>query len=777
MLLALGPAFWAGCFGARFFQVGPWPWLLAAAGIGLFFLARRRGRRGFVGAMLTAAALGLLWTAPRLVPATPAPGVYGEIRGYVYGEPRLRADRRETFVLGDVTLDGVPWEGKAYCSLHYETETPPELFDGAALSFRGRVYVPEGKSGAPRFDLRQWMLRGGLSFGVTISQEVSLLNSRETAPVKDRADRLRRSFQAALESVMGEEASVAAAMLFNLREGVSEEEYASFQRLGIAHLLSVSGLHVGLLASALLPLLRRLRLGSRGETIAMAAFLALYCGATGFSAAALRASVTFLIYRLGSCWNRRADPLNAVGAAMLAVLLLKPLDAGSAGYVLSFSAAGAMTLLAPGWTRFAERLWPEPSWAETGRSLGGRIIRALHRGKRSLCYALAAQAGVLLPCALFFHSLPLYGIVLNVLLVPLAGALIPLYAATLLLCRLPVLGPLAGFAASALTRALLWTVELLARLPYASLRVASPSVPWLVAGYLALGTLSLRFRVPPLRRLAALVLTACLATAASALNRPPETRYIQLAVGQADAALLFAGEKTVAFDVGADGSAVIDYLAAEGRDLDAVFLTHLHLDHAGGLGPILDAGIEIRRVYLPVNAENQRLGPDSLAILERIRQEGIPVEHLARGDSLRYNEVEVTAEWPEPDCRRMQDANELPLVLRVEWGGFTLLNASDLTGDYENYVALPCDVLKAAHHGSRESGGEAFLEAASPSLALISCSSSSRSLPGAETLERLRRLNVPYFRTDESGDVLLWAENDRLYASPYRQRPRSEETP
>ena len=108
-----------------------------------------------------AAALGLLWTMPRLTPAAPSPGTYGEITGFVYGEPKQRSDERLTFTLTDIRLDGERVSGRAYCSLYYEGEEPPELYDGAELRFEGRVYQPDGKSGAPRFDFRQWMLKNG----------------------------------------------------------------------------------------------------------------------------------------------------------------------------------------------------------------------------------------------------------------------------------------------------------------------------------------------------------------------------------------------------------------------------------------------------------------------------------------------------------------------------------------------------------------------------------------------------------------------------------------
>lgn len=769
-MLALGPSFWAGCFAAPLFQPGAWPWALALAGVGLFLLARFGGRKGFAGAMLCAAALGLLWTTPRLTPAAPSPGTYGEITGFVYGEPKQRSDERLTFTLTDIRLDGESVSGRAYCSLYYEGEEPPELYDGAELRFEGRVYQPDGKSGAPRFDFRQWMLKNGMPFGITISKGVEVRNTPESARPQDAAERVRRSLNAALTRVMGEEAGVASAMLFNHKEAMSEDETAAFRTLGIAHVTAVSGLHVGILAAALLPLLRRFRAGRKARFVLLALFLLAYSWLTGFSAASLRASVMFLLGLLAQGWNRKPESLSLLGTAMIVVLLLRPLDANSAGFVLSFSAMGAILLLAPGWQRWAERRWPEAHGRFRGQKLRARLSHLAHQAKRGLCVSLAAQLGVLLPTALYFHQLPLYGVAVNVLLLPLIGLLVPLYAVTLLCSWIPGLGTAVGFAAALLTKGFTGMVSLLSQLPYASVRVAEPSAIWLMAAPLLLIFLSPRVWLKPLSRCAAILLTALIAVGGTWLTRPPETRYVQLSVGQADAALLFDGDKTVGIDIASDGSAVIDYLLAEGRDLDALYLTHLHLDHAGGLSEILDAGIQIRQIYVPWNAEEQRLDERSLAILALARERGIPITSLARGDELRYNKTAIQVKWPDRDCRRGQNANDLPLVLRIDLDGALILNTSDLTGSYERYAAAPCDVLKVAHHGSRDSSGEEFLAFVSPKLALISCSSTSRSLPGAETLERLAAQNIPVLRTDQSGDVTLFVENGRLQVRPYRLR-------
>ena len=395
------------------------------------------------------------------------------------------------------------------------------------------------------------------------------------------------------------------------------------------------------------------------------------------------------------------------------------------------------------------------------------------RGALSLtAVSLAAQVGVLLPTAAYFHQLPLYGVLINLLIVPLAGTMLtPLCAIALLFSSVPLAGQALGWTASLLARLLLWLVALLSELPGAALRVASP--PVLAGPALALVAVMLSGRVPGSLRRRALASALVLALAAGGVyaSRPAELRYIQLAVGQADSALLLDGNQTLLIDAGSDGESALDYLLAEGRDIDALFITHLHLDHIGGVADLLDAGVGIGQVYLPLNAARQQADPDALKLLERLEAAGIPVMELARGDEMRYNTTSVSVLWPVREhIRSGQDANELPLVLSIRFGPYTILSASDLSGAYERYAAAPADVLKVAHHGSAASSGEAFLDQVGARVALVSCSSGSRYLPGEATLERLTRSGAQVLRTDDCGDITLTLHGDQLYITPYTVR-------
>lgn len=770
LLLMVAFFFLIGCVSIARVSGGAWLWALAGIGGALCWLCRRTGFRWHIGLAVLCFALGSLHAHAAFDLPMPEKGKY-EVAGYVYGEAALRDDGSLRFALGDIRLNGETVPGKAYCSLRF-SDPVPELFDGAQIRMTGYVYHPSGKSGEPRLDFLLWMRQNGYAFGVSVYEEPLIENTAADAPVKDAAFRVRQVFSTALERIMGQNGRIAMALLFGQRGGLTDEEYAAFQDLGIAHVMSVSGLHVGLVGGLLMLALDRFSIRRRTKLFILGFFLLDYCVLTGFAAASVRAAVMLICASLSRLFLRRGDRITTLSAALLVVLLIDPLSALSAGFVLSFSAMLGIILYGQPTQECLDRLWPQMEVNVKLRTPEARLARLQQHIKSLLVVSLTAQLGVLLPTMRYFHQLPLYGILVNLLIVPLVSSvLVPVYAAALLCSLFPFIGSLAGASASFLTDVLLWLVQLFSRLPYAAIRTPAPPVIVCIGLGAALFMLSRRMPGRLRTRITAAALTAAVALGGWAVQKPADLRYIQLDVGQADAAILMDGDKTIVIDTGVDGAAVVDYLLHENRDVDALFLTHLHIDHAGGAEAILESGVKVKQIYLPIHAQTQRLDAALAALYDRLLAAGVPVTTLASGDELRYNRSSIRVLWPDRETVRSgHDANDYPLVLAVDLDGFTLLEASDLTGSYERHAAVPADVLKVAHHGSAESTSADFLDFVSPKYALLTVSGGSQSLPGPSTLERLSKRSISVFRTDECGDITLSVQNGRLTITPYKER-------
>ena len=602
--------------------------------------------------------------------------------------------------LRDISLHGESVPGQAYWSFYGEIPEGAEA--GNRVRFTGRFYAAEGAANPGGFDFSAYLRQNGMRFGLYGAENF------QAAEGSFRLDclfaRLRQRWTEALCRVMGEdEGAYAAAMLLGEKSLLDQQERQAFSRLGMAHLLAVSGFHVGVLAWPLERVLRSLRAGRRTCFAVTTAALAAYCLLTGGASSVVRAALLYELHSLGRLLRRRGDGMVLLSAAAFVILLVRPAQLEAAGFQLTFAAVAGIHMLAPTLMKLAQPTKP--------------ISRRLGQG---LCVTLAAQAGTLLPVLAYFQQLPLLGIALNVLMLPWASGLICLYLLTLLCLPLPGVGAVMGQAAALATRALVGSVMSLAKLPMAYLWTPQPNVLTM----LAVGTLAYALWTRSwLRGKARVALgnVAAICAAVSLLPLPYHgTSWVQLSVGNADAAVIRDENAVYALDAG-KGDELALYLRQRRLSLDGLVLTHLQSDHAGGVEYLLTYDIPVKVCYLPWGAERVAANANCAALVERLRERGTEIRYLSRGDALVLPSGEMRVLWPEENAvRRNADPNDFCMATLWTLRGTTVLAMADVTGAYEPYAAAPCDILKAAHHGSEDSTGAAFAQTADPTAVLLS---------------------------------------------------------
>lgn len=230
-------------------------------------------------------------------------------------------------------------------------------------------------------------------------------------------------------------------------------------------------------------------------------------------------------------------------------------------------------------------------------------------------------------------------------------------------------------------------------------------------------------------------------------------------VGQGDAALLALGGEFVLIDAGTTNAAptVTAYLESLGvRRLAAVIASHPHEDHIGGLPAVLSS-YGAQTLYLP-NASSSTRAYERL--LDAIEAEDIRTVVPAPGDSIFINGAEITFLSPDP-AAISDNINDASLIVRVNVGSDRLLFVGDAESGVLASLAgsgadLACDIYKVGHHGSRDSSPAAFLQAASPRIAVISCGQdNSYGHPHDEALRRLEAAGAQIYITAQDGTVTL----------------------
>ncbi len=708
---------------------------------------------GMVGGILLH--LGLPWGALALLagtllsvldarPLLASLVLLGAVLGF--GSAHLQArepDRMAPWVGALVTLRG-HWDGQFLTlddpAARVALAPKPKQGPGE-LVVSGRLIRPEGRRTPGGFDQAAWLRSQG---GLLVPTPKTVLVRAEVkrhVPEQGLRGWFRRGLSAGLPS---RPAALMTAVELGERGDIGRESFDegfsvrdAFARAGLAHLMALSGQNVALLTGTLIWLLGAL--GARPvwkyglPAALLPVYLLLLVGATpSITRAVLMGGAALLALMVG---RGRLDPLGVVALAAVACLLLFPLWLLDIGFQLSFLAV--LGLLLSG--RLAERLparWP----------------RAL---RLALSATVLAELATLPVIAHTFGELPLVGLPANLLAAPLMAALVPLgFVAGLL----GPAGGLVNWAVAPLASALLWVAQTFGSAPvltWGNLG-AGGFVAYALAAAAGAGWLLGRVRGQA-------ALTAALACAAltwlPGQLRPPR-ELVFLDVGQGDATLLRVPGLTMLIDGG--GSVGSDYDVGRGtvlpalralgvRKLDVVVATHADTDHVEGLSSVL-RGLPVGELWV---GHLKKPGEDPVldAILSAAHARKVPVRELRRGDRVTAGPVSVTALWPAGHVWSTED-NDNSVALRVEDGEFRAALLGDLPDPAEALVgAGDLTLLKAAHHGSRFSTGEALLRQTTPSDVLISVGRNTYGHPTRAVLDRIAAAGAKVWRTDELGTV------------------------
>lgn len=706
---------------------------VSAALAGLLLLGRRRTRAAgcLLLTFLLGAALGIRTANPTLPPEGDA-----QVTGVVAGEVDFRAEKGQVrVILRDVTLNGERIASGAYWTFYLKADEniPDFLTPGARISMTAEVYHPQGQRNPHGYDFRQALRQKNILIGLYGAAKLQALP--DGLSLYGLAARFNHRMAQTLRDVCGEKAGqLASAVLLGMRDEVPDEEQEQFRRLGIAHILSVSGFHVGVLVALLALLMmpvkhRRLRMALTLPMLLAYAFL------TGGNAPAVRAVLLWALVCWGRIRHKRVLMLHVLCASAMIQLMFAPAQLFSASFQMTY---GVMAAICGITAQTAPNAQKKRSWK-------GKILSLLS-------VSAAAQFGVLLPELYWFGRVPLLGIAVNVLLVAGMNVLLLLDWVTLLLTPIPWLAALPGAATRAVSEGFLRLVNALGRFA-PTLWTRQPDA-WVVLGWLLVFAALLPFgksrnrwqnrkkRLPMLAAGAALMATILLPAPFSG------TEYIQLDMGDADAAVLRQEKHVLVVDAGEYGGDLASYLRAEHLPVDLLVLTHLHSDHAGGVRELLDEGIPIRRCVMPSGALEADFDEEVLPLLARMEENGTVIETVCRGDILQWAEGKLTVLFP-PKGFSASNANDGSMALLVEAEGVKLLLTGDLSARYGQYAAVSADVVKAAHHGSKNGTTQAFLDESAPTAVLVSTKREN----AADYLRGITDADV--YSTLESGAIII----------------------
>jgi competence protein ComEC len=720
--------------------------------------------------------------------------VIGEVTNKEYKNDKLVIYLNNTCIYNEEsnTYENISEINELMCYTEYDANyITPEI--GNRIQVEGKVSYFDESRNPGEFNLKLYYRILGIDAKLYKTEILRKGNSYNL--YKDKLYNIRCYFEDIYDYILNsKDASIMKAMVLGNKTELDYESKQLFQKSGIAHVFAISGLHITLLGMGLFNLLKRIRMPRVICCLIPICVMLVYGDMVGMSSSAFRAIVMFGLRLLGKLLKRTYDMITAIAIAAVLILLEQPLYLYHSGYLLSFGAVIGIGC-------FIDVVSPIKL---------NRRLKFRDKIKASILGSLSIFL-IHFPIMLcIYYEFPIYSFLLNLIIIPAMTVVMFLGVGCLITGSIPFIfslgiAKLAGVVCHYILS--LFEVFCTASLKLAGSKwiVGKPDV-FRICVYIAVMIylyiahnygiklskkkacvergiyvmLPVNFRFITI--LAAVLFVSNRTVTQSSINfidvGQGEAIYVESKVG---ASFLIDGGSTSNSQVAK--YTIVPYLKYNGvSKLDAVFLTHLDKDHTSGIidmlsqDGILDYNIEIGKICISDSLIEDEAYDE---LVKLCREKKVPIYRLKTGDEIGYGDVRFQVLHPSgnyiPDSR-----NAYSLVMKLSIGDgngekVTVLLTGDVSEDGEkivsDYLDGDIDIYKAAHHGSKYSNKIEIINAASPSLSVVSCGEgNSYGHPHKEAIENFKSAGSNILVTKDTGAISIKVNNGDYKVENYLDR-------
>ena len=567
--------------------------------------------------------------------------------------------------------------------------------------------------------------------------------------VKQGLFEVREHLKKIFLSCMGEkEAGVLTGMLLGDKSLLEKDLKNMYQRNGFSHVLCVSGLHISVIGMTIYRFLRKRGISYAFSGIGSGMLVILFAEMSGFGVSTKRAVLMFCLMLWANCLGRAYDSLTALAVAAFLLLLENPKLLQHAGFLFSFFAVFGVIGIGLNLIK----------WIKPG-----------HKWMESILVSLGIQLMTLPLTRLFYYEIPLYGMLLNLLLLPMMNVVLysGILGGALGSIRL-FLGKAGLFPATLILGFYEKVLYLFSGLPYAYLVTGTMEKSSLFLYYGILFLVLLILKLWKKRKILPVGIVALLFVLLKPL--PKQERLDVLDVGQGDGIYLCTADCVSMFidggssDVSGVGTyRILPFLKNRGiAKISYWFVSHTDSDHISGLCEVIESGYPMEHLVFARSCckeENYEV------LLEKAKAQKISILYLDAGDEMRFQKSRITCLFPDDDYKE-EEINARSMVLLYESKNFSALFTGDISSEEEQYLLeenrlQEVSFYKAAHHGSKYSNSEEFLEKLSPDISTISCGKNNRyGHPGKEAVLHMKKNSKNLYYTMDCGQITILPEKE-----------------
>ena len=687
-------------------------------------------------------------------------------------ESRMLISGRDTFIVsGDVMTE-------VRKNIFDKKNIPqPVIKAGDLISLKGKLSEAAGKRNPGEFDYRIYLqinniyktfsANGYENVKVISENGLDVLHQYVLFPLKKFVlNNIDKNYS-------GDEAAFLKGLITGERSGISQEMKESFVNAGVMHLIAVSGLNVAYIIISLTLILSLFRFPFLLRVMITIIFLIFYSMFTGNSASIVRASIMGIIVLIAVIMERKINFYNIIGTAAMIILIYDSKQLFDAGFILSFSATISMVVFLKKFESLFLNKFKE-------LNIKGKKITLL---LAALFFtSLSAQIGTIPITANYFEKISLISLFANIAAVPLSNLSLAIGFLQM---------AVAGFSdhlssvISEVNNVLLYIqlsfIKWCASLDFAYIRISNFNMTDIVCYYLII---SILLTVNDKRKILFSIMLCLLIICGKYiydLDLSKKLRVSFLDVGQGDCSVIQTPEgKIILVDCGRTSftsnsgeRTIAPYLRRTGSDrIDILIITHLHLDHIGGIKYLLE-NFDIGKII----ESGQRFPTAFTETMDSLIEiKNIPREVVRSGDYINdLNDMRFYFLFPDNKFVNSSgitignNLNNGSVAFILKFRETEIFFTGDIEKESERFICdtysefLKTDVLKVAHHGSITSTTIPFIIRNKPDYAVISCGMYNKfKHPSDIILNRLEKSGSKIFRTDVQGAALLESDGDKI---------------
>lgn len=536
---------------------------------------------------------------------------------------------------------------------------------------------------------------------------------------------------------------------------ITEETKNNFKNAGITHLLAVSGSNITYIIIFTKFLFDKL-IGRKNSNYVVIIFLIIFMLVAGSSPSVVRATIMGIIIIIAEMISKKTNIYASLSASALIILIYNPLSIFDIGFILSFGGTIGIVL-------FYEKI---NAWIINRFSVKNSILIFI---VETLSVTLSAQI-VLTPIICYaFNTISFISILVNILIVPISGILTILGLITYIIgiIYFPV-AKFFGYSIFIIIRIITNVAHMFSKVPFSCILVITPKIYWIIIYYLIIYKFIFKVRNRVMNSFLYILIIICIF-----IELLPHD-YLEINfvdVGQGDCTYIETRSgKNILIDGG--GSENSDYDVGENillpyildrqkMKIDLMIISHMHEDHIEGLITIIET-IKVERIIIG-QCNNNDLHKKLLDVSSK---KGIKTETVFAGETIYIDDIKIDVLYPSKNTKIDENENNNSLILKLIYENVSVLFTGDIEKESEEKISrnINADILKVAHHGSKTSSSEKFINRVNPQICLIGVGRNNKfGHPNFEVIERLKNNDSIIYRTDESGEINIKIKEDKIY--------------